>query len=74
MTTGVFMSEKRNAKVIRAVKISCFRNKINTGIHQYLYRIIHGRTYMWNFSSSVQLDRSRVSGSDQFSKFLMINL
>ena len=44
MTTGVFMSEKRNDKVIRAVKISCFRNKINTGIHQYLYRIIHART------------------------------
>ena len=30
MTTVVFMCEKKNAMVIRAVKISCSRNNINT--------------------------------------------
>ena len=38
MTKGVVVCEKKNAMVIRAVRIFCFRNKMNIilAFHQYL--------------------------------------
>ena len=53
MTTVVLMSEKRNAMVIRVVKISYFQNKINSGIS--LENNTWARAYM---------DKSRVSAAN----------
>ena len=53
MTTVVLMSEKRNAMVIRAVKISYFQNKINSGIS------LENNTW-----ARVYMDKSRVSAAN----------
>ena len=53
MTTVVLMSEKRNAMVIRAVKISYFQNKINSGIS------LENNTWV-----RVYMNKSRVSAAN----------
>ena len=64
MTKGVVMCEKKNAMVIRAVRIFCFRNKMNIilAFHQYLQRIIQGaRKYGIFFECSTRQNTSERS-------------
>ena len=44
-----------------------FESKARTFVIEMKYRIIHGRAEIWNFSSSVQLDISRVSAVNEIS-------